>query len=251
MLESDKKIKKCNILGTEIAVMSMNEVVRYIIEQIEQLRGQYICISNVHTTVMAYEDKFYQNIQNSAVLALPDGKPLSVVSKIKGYKNAQRVTGPDLMEAMFSEPVKHFFYGGKKEVLLDLEDNIHKKYPDIQVAGMYSPPFRSLTDEENRKIIEKINKSGADVVWVGLGAPKQEKWMYDHRKQIDALMIGVGAGFDYHAGAIKRAPVWMQKVSLEWLYRLYQDPKRLWKRYLITNCKFLYLILFGMEIKRR
>lgn len=251
MLESGKKIEKCNILGTDIAVISVDEVVQYIIQHIEQLRGQYICVSNVHTTVMAYEDKSYQTIQNSAALALPDGKPLSVVSKINGYKNAQRVTGPDLMEVLFSKPVKHFFYGGKQEVLRDLEDNIRKRHPDIQIAGMYSPPFRNLTDEEDRKVIEKINNSRPDVVWVGLGAPKQEKWMYDHRKQIDALMIGVGAGFDYHAGVIKRAPAWMQKASLEWLYRLHQDPKRLWKRYLSTNFKFLWLILLDMKDKRK
>ena len=122
-----------------------------------------------------------------------------------------------------------------------LEQKLRERYPHLQIAGMVSPPFRSLSAEEDAAEVEKINASGADIIWVGLGAPKQENWMYDHRDKVRGVMIGVGAGFDYHAGNIKRAPMWMQKLSLEWLYRLMQDPKRLFKRYLVTNTRYLWL----------
>ena len=122
-----------------------------------------------------------------------------------------------------------------------LEQKAPERYPHLQIAGMVSPPFRSLSAEEDAAEVEKINSSGADIIWVGLGAPKQENWMYDHRDKVHGVMIGVGAGFDYHAGNIKRAPMWMQKLSLEWLYRLMQDPKRLFKRYLVTNTRYLWL----------
>ena len=241
----NKKIKTCNILKVNIAVTNMKETVQYITEHIQVLKGKYICVSNVHTTVMAYEDEHYRTVQNAAALALPDGKPLSVVSRKRGFKEAQRVTGPDLMLELFHKPFRHYFYGGKEETLHILEKKLREKYPNIQIAGMYSPPFRPLSEEEDKEVVDNINASGADILWVGLGAPKQEKWMYAHQNQVNTLMIGVGAGFDYHAGIIKRAPVWMQKCSLEWLYRLFQDPKRLWKRYVSTNGRFLWLLLRG------
>lgn len=236
------EMKTCNILGVDIAVTNMKDTVNYIIKNIESLQGQYICVSNVHTTVMSYEDEAYRKIQNSAALVLPDGKPLSMVSRKRGYPDAQRVTGPDLMHELFEKPLKHYFYGGKEDTLIILEKKLKAKYPEIQIAGMYSPPFRPLTEEEDDEDIKRINESGADVIWVGLGAPKQEKWMYAHKGKMKGLMIGVGAGFDYHADVIKRAPEWMQRLSLEWLYRLFQDPKRLWKRYLSTNFKFVWLV---------
>ncbi len=124
-----------------------------------------------------------------------------------------------------------------------LHEKLREKYPKLQIAGMYSPPFRSLNQEELSTVYEKINETKPDIVWIGLGAPKQENFMYDNQQQLSAVMIGVGAGFDYHAGTIKRAPKWMQKCSLEWLYRLMQDPKRLFKRYFVTNLKFIYYIL--------
>lgn len=249
------EIEKCKILKVNIAVTNMAQVIAYMKENMKNLRGQYFCVSNVHTTVMSYEDESYLNVQNSAALALPDGRPLSVVSQKRGYKEAQRVTGPDLMLECFKLSLgqqnqgekqwKHFFYGSTQETLDILQEKLHEKYPDLQIAGMYSPPFRPLSEKEDADVIEMINDSEADIVWVGLGAPKQENWMYDHKDKINALMIGVGAGFDYHADKIKRAPKWMQKCSLEWLYRLFQDPKRLWKRYLGTNFKFMWWIFTG------
>lgn len=235
----------CNILGVNINVTNMYETVEYIKHNIKNLKGSYICVSNVHTTVMSYENEEYKRIQNSGIMALPDGKPLSIVSKRKGFKEAERVTGPDLMEEIFKiseeNGYKHFFYGSTQEVLDTLKEKLINKYPNLKIEGLYSPPFRKLTEEEDKKIINLINNTNSDFIWIGLGAPKQETWMYEHKNKVNGLMIGVGAGFDYHADKIKRAPKWIQRFSLEWLYRLMQDPRRLFKRYIKTNLKFLYL----------
>ncbi len=235
----------CNILGVNILVTDMERTVRFVEENIKKLSGEYVCVSNGHTTVTAFEDESYRTVQNSAVMALPDGEPLSIVSRQRGFKDARRVTGPDFMEQMFhrgqeGNGLRHFFYGGSQDTLNTLESVLKEKYPALQIAGMYSPPFRPLTGEEDEEVIRIINDSKADIIWVGLGAPKQERWMYEHRNKVQGLMFGVGAGFDYHSGKLKRAPMWMQKMSLEWLMRLIQDPKRLWKRYLVTNIKFLW-----------
>lgn len=238
-------IKEESILGVNIAVTNMNEIVEYIYKNIDKLKGEYICVSNVHTTVMSHEDENYKKIQNDAILRLPDGGPLSAVQRKRGYKNATRVTGPDLMQKIFEDSnpkIKNYFYGSTEETLSLLNKNLNEKYPNMNINGLYSPPFKKLSKEEDEEIIKMINESGANIVWVGLGAPKQEIWMNEHKNKINALMIGVGAGFDYHAGNIKRAPKWMQKCSLEWLYRLCQDPKRLFKRYMNTNFKFIRLI---------
>lgn len=241
----DKNMKEESILGVNIAITNMDEVVNFIYDNIDNLKGKYICVSNVHTTVMSYENEEYKNVQNSAILRLPDGKPLSSVQRKRGYRNAERVTGPDLMERIFkdsNEKITNYFYGSTEETLNILESKLKDKYPNLKVSGFYSPPFKALTKEEDEKIIKMLNDSGANIVWVGLGAPKQENWMYEHMNKVNALMIGVGAGFDYHAENIKRAPKWMQKCSLEWLYRLLQDPKRLFKRYMKTNFKFIKLV---------
>jgi len=239
-------ISKCDILGTRIAAVNMSVALRFIKNNLKELKGNYICISNVHTTVMSYDDTSYRKIQNEAVLALPDGKPLSVVCRKKGFPEAGRVTGPDLMGEIFrcsrELGYTHYFYGSTPETLERLRERLEAEYR-LSIAGMYAPPFRQLTQEEDRKAVERINQARPDFVWVGLGAPKQERWMYGHRDKVQGLMIGVGAGFDYFAGNIKRAPLWMQKYSLEWLYRLLQDPRRLFKRYLVTNTKFLYWMI--------
>lgn len=239
----------CEILGVNIAVTNMKSTVKFIEENLENIKGKYICISNVHTTVMSYKNEKYRKVQNNSVISLPDGKPLSTYSRKIGYKNAERVTGPDLMDELFKiseiKGYKHYFYGSTKETLELMSSALKKKYPKLNVMGMYSPPFSDTIKVEDDEIINKINELEPDFLWVGLGAPKQETWMYLNQNKINAVMIGVGAGFDYFAGKIKRAPVWMQNHSLEWLYRLMQDPKRLFKRYFETNKDFLLLTKFG------
>lgn len=233
------------ILGVNIAITNMQDTVKLIVEQIDELQGNFICLSNVHTTVMSQKDEEYRNIQNSAFLALPDGSPLSLVQRLRGYRMAEQVAGPDLMAELWkateNTEISHYFYGSTPETIEALEKNLKKEYPGIKIAGMEAPPFRPLTEVEDAEAVARINQSGAAIVWVGLGAPKQEKWMYEHRGKVNALMLGVGAGFDFHAGTVKRAPAWMRKHYLEWLYRLIQDPKRLWKRYVQTNGKFLLI----------
>ena len=235
--------KYCTILKTNISVTNIDDTVSMLVDNLDQLRGNYICVSNVHTVVMAYRNKDYQNVQNSAAMALPDGKPLSMVSRQRGYVEAGRVPGPDLMPKVFqaSEGAKfrHFFYGSTQEVLDRLRNKIEEKYPDLIIAGMYSPPFRSMTEEEDEEIIQMINKARPDFIWVALGAPKQENWMYEHRGKLNGVMIGVGAAFAFEAGTVKRAPGWMQELCLEWLYRIIQDPGRLIPRYFDTNFTFL------------
>ena len=237
-------IPTCNILGVNIAAINMEWLLKYLDENIDDIKGDYICVSNVHTTVTSYEDASYCAVQNGGLMAIPDGGPLSTVGHRRGYKNMTRTTGPNLMGEIFSISVKngyrHYFYGSKEETLELLEKKLKKKYQGIQIVGMYSPPFRPLTEEEDKAAVDRINEAKPDFVWIGLGAPKQEKWMAAHQGKIDGLMLGVGAGFDYFAENIKRAPMWMQKSNLEWLYRLMQDPKRLFKRYWSTNTKFIW-----------
>lgn len=238
-----EKLTYCTILNTNINVTDMQRTVSYLEENLNDLRGQYICISNVHTTVMASRDEQYCNVQNGAAMALPDGKPLSIVSRMRGFHNACRVPGPDLMIEMFrvsgEKGYTHYFYGSREETLTKLRENLLKRFPKLKIVGMESPPFRPLSAEEDAEAIARINESGADFIWVGLGAPKQENWMAAHKGKVHGVMLGVGAGFDFHAGTIKRAPRWMQESCLEWLYRLVQDPKRLFKRYISTNFTFI------------
>ena len=238
------QIPTCNILGVNIAAINMEWLVEYLDKNLSDIKGDYICVSNVHTTVTSYEDASYCAVQNGGLMAIPDGGPLSTVGRRRGCKNMARTTGPSLMGEIFKISAKkgyrHYFYGSKEETLELLEKKLKEHYPGIEIAGMYSPPFRPLTEEKDRAIVERINETKPDFVWVGLGAPKQEKWMAVHQGKIDGLMLGVGAGFDYYAENIKRAPMWMQKHNLEWVYRLVQDPKRLFKRYWSTNTKFIW-----------
>ena len=240
-----EELQHCEILKTNINVANMSDTIKYIGGHLDDLRGKYICVSNVHTTVMSYENEEYRKIQNGAAMALPDGAPLSSYSRRKGYKQAQRVTGPDLMLELFAiskeKGYRHYFYGATEETLQSMKGVLERDYPGIQIAGMYAPPFRALTPQEDAQVVAKINESRPDFIWIGLGAPKQEEWMYQHMGQLQGVLIGVGAGFDYLAGYIKRAPRWMQRMSLEWLYRLLQDPKRLWRRYFTSNVKFICL----------
>ncbi|MCR5789510.1 MAG: WecB/TagA/CpsF family glycosyltransferase [Lachnospiraceae bacterium] len=238
---------KCNILGVSFTVAGLKEAACYLTEHVKELGGRYICFSNVHTTVTAKEDEAYRAVLNGSVFTFADGKPIVTCLRKKGFPGAERVAGPDFMTEVFVRSegtgISHFFYGSTEETLKQLSKVLSSRYPGLSVAGMISPPFRPLSDEEDAAMVERINASGADLVWVGLGAPKQEKWMQAHQDKISGVMLGVGAGFDFHAGTVRRAPLWMQKCGLEWFYRLLQDPGRLFKRYLVTNTKFLYYMM--------
>ena len=211
------EIPTCNIMGVEIAAINMDWLIKFTKKYVKDLSGDYMCVSNVHTTVTAYEDERYKAIQNGGIMAIPDGGPLSFIGKKRGYKRISRTTGPDYMAEVFKistqKGYKHFFYGSTNETIAKLKRVLEKNYPGIQITGMYSPPFRPVTEEEDKEIIRRINNASPDFIWVGLGAPKQEIWIAEHQGKVKGFMVGTGAGFDYFAGNIKRAPEWMQKSN--------------------------------------
>jgi N-acetylglucosaminyldiphosphoundecaprenol N-acetyl-beta-D-mannosaminyltransferase len=203
--------------------------------------------------VETYKDKEFAKAINDAVITTPDGVPLKWGLKWLYGIRQERVAGmdllPNLLRAASQQKIPVFFYGGTEEILSGIQTYIEKHYPSIPFAGTYSPPFRTLTYKEEKDIVNKINGSGAKLVFVSLGCPKQEHWVASMKGRINAVMIGLGAAFPVLTGMKTMAPQWMRNNGLEWLYRLFQEPKRLWKRYLITNTYFLYL-LTGEKIKQ-
>lgn len=241
--------QQINILGMRIAAVSMDEATRELERLILARRGGYVCVSNVHTVMESQFDPQFKRINNHADLSVPDGMPLIWAARALGVPLKERVYGPDFMLNFlkYSEPkgYRHFFYGGTPRILDRLKQNFEKRFSKIRIAGAIAPPFRALTPEEDADHVRQINAAHPDVVWLGLGTPKQHYWMAGHRDRIHAVQIGVGAAFDFHSGAVRQAPKWMQLRGLEWFYRLTQEPRRLWKRYLIYNP--LFLMYFGLQ----
>jgi N-acetylglucosaminyldiphosphoundecaprenol N-acetyl-beta-D-mannosaminyltransferase len=206
----------------------------------------YVCIANVHMAIEAHDDPAFAEIVDSADLVTPDGMPLVAALRILYGIRQDRVPGMDLvgdiLEAAEKESLSVFFYGSEDRVLDRIGERIRKEYPNLAIAGMHSPPFRELTNVEREDEVDRINRSGANILLVALGCPKQERWMAENRGRIRAAMVGLGAAFPVFAGTQKKAPEWMRRTSLEWLYRLTREPGRLWKRYLYTNTKFIYLL---------
>ncbi len=239
-------ITKATVLGIPYAVSDVDHGAKYVEEHIEELQGKYICFSNVHTTVMANRDESYMECLKRATVVFPDGAPIAREMRKQGGHGAKRVAGPDFMAKTFEctagTGLRHFFLGSTPETLSKLVDNLEKKYPGLSIAGTFSPPFRPMTGEEDQQIIKMLQDAKADYIWIGLGAPKQEQWMKQHAALFPGVMLGVGAGFDFHAGTIKRAPKWVQKIGMEWFYRLTQDPKRLFKRYVTTNLAYIRML---------
>lgn len=216
--------------------------------------SHYVCICNVHSVVTAGQDPVFGKVVEQADMVTPDGAPVAWMMRKLGFKDQQRINGPDLMWKYCAEAAKRgeaiYLYGGMPETLVILQQRLHKEFPGLVIAGAESPPYRTLTAEEDAAVVERINASGAGTVWVSLGCPKQELWMAAHRGRVNAVMIGVGAAFDYHAGTIQRAPLWMQNSGLEWLHRLASEPRRLWKRYFVTNSIFIAGALWQLAFRR-
>lgn len=240
-------MKFCRVLGLKTAVSYMDEAVTLVCDRLDELKGQYITFANTHSVVMAAESRRFFKVQEAAAMVFADGWPVAKYQKWKGFAEAKRVAGPDFMAEIFKRSVEkgysHYFYGSSNETLAALRTNLENRYPGIEIGGMYSPPYGKRTKEEWNGDLEKINASGADFIWIGLGAPKQELFMCRQKGEACGLMLGVGAGFDFHAHTIKRAPLWMQRCGLEWFHRLMQEPGRLLKRYLVTNIKFISLCI--------
>ncbi|HEV8270270.1 MAG TPA: WecB/TagA/CpsF family glycosyltransferase [Chitinophagaceae bacterium] len=253
--------KSVKILGNRIdCFKGYREFYDHVLENIKtnSIQRGYITVNNVHTMIEGYWNSSYQAIINNGYLSIPDGKPLEMVGKLKGNKNISRLFGPSVMERFIDwgreDGISHFFFGSSEATLLKMKDTIEKKYPGVKIAGMLSPPFKPLAEWDSVGFISTINNFRPDFIWVGLGAPKQEHWMFQYYKELNkGIMFGIGAGFDYLAGNTKHAPKWMKNASLEWLYRLVQEPQRLWKRYLTIIPQFILfstLELLGIKLKK-
>ena len=238
-------IESYKILGIPIHAVQIPDVVQIMNNWIkENSRGHTIVAANSHVVNEARRNPDYGKILRSADLVVADGMPLVLMGRINGFPMKRRVYGPELMEASLDNSYRHFFFGGDKGVAEDLARQLQKRVPHLQVAGTLSPERATAEELGTPEILDKIKQSRPDILWVGLGAPKQEKWMHLFREKLDVpVMIGVGAAFDFHTGRTRQAPSWMQEHGLEWLFRLVTEPRRLWKRYLIQGPEFaLYLM---------
>lgn len=227
-----------------VAITSYKDTVQQIMAAATRRLGKYVCVSNVHMCMEAFDSPEFNAVVNNADLVIPDGVPLVWGLKALGENTATQVRGSNLLLHLCTEAEKSGtpigLYGGTPESLLDFERFLQRKYPALQIFFSRSPPFRELTKAEKDRYAEEINQSEARILFVGIGCPKQEKWMAEHQGKLSCVMIGVGAAFDFLSGKKKTAPLWMQKNGLEWLYRLASDPRRLWKRYLKHNPRFVY-----------
>lgn len=224
----------------------MDAAASEILNRIASGTGGYVCFSNVHTVVTARSDQKLRDIINQSFMSAPDGRPLSMIARLRGLRDVGQVAGPDFLPYFLarSPGIRHYFFGSTPETLDRLASRLRQQFPEAIVAGSHSPPFRPLDARETQDTLSRIRDARPDVIWVGLGAPKQEYWMADHWQALrPAILLGVGAAFDIFAGNIPRAPWWMRALSLEWLYRLLREPRRLWKRYFVTNSLFLIYLL--------
>ncbi|WP_270457709.1 WecB/TagA/CpsF family glycosyltransferase [Faecalimonas umbilicata] len=241
-----QKIERIKIVGVDISVVNFDLAQKYLFDNFDSARGKYICAANVHTTVTAHEDKDYRKVQNSSFMTLPDGKPLSVVGKKRGKSSMGRVTGPDFLEEVLrrteNTEMKHYFYGTTQENLDKFISVVKESYPNLKIVGVEPSVFRPLSEQEEDELLERINKSEADFVWIALGAPRQEIFCNKLSGESNALWVAVGGALNVISGVIPRAPQWMQDHGLEWFYRFMKEPKRLFKRYFVTNSKFLWYL---------
>ena len=235
--------RTAQVLGVPIDALDWGLAIARIRKWARNRDSRYVCICNVHSVVTATQNARFGDVVRQADMATPDGAPVAWMLRRAGFLGQQRINGPDLMWKYCAQAASTgesiYLYGGADHTLSILRQKLIEAYPALNITGAYSPPFRALTPEEDAADVERINTSGAGTVWVSLGCPKQELWMAAHRGRVNAVMIGVGAAFDYYAGTIQRAPLWMQNVGLEWLHRLVSEPRRLWRRYLVTNTLFI------------
>lgn len=235
--------EKKSILGLRVDSTSYEDAAQRIFQWASFAESRYVCLANVHMVMEAWDSTSFQNVVNQADLVTPDGMPLVWSLRLKGVRSQKRVYGPDLMLHVLEEATKKGipvgFYGGRTDVLDKLVRRMKTKYSGLNIAFSFSPPFHTITQQEDNDVIERINASGARILFVGIGCPKQEKWMAEHRGKIPAVMVGVGAGFDFNAGVKRQAPSWMQSRGLEWLFRLIQEPCRLGRRYIYNNPRFV------------
>lgn len=240
--------KHCTVISMDVDVVNLQST----LDQVEQMaasrRGAYVCVSNVHMCMEVFDSTEFQFVVNNADLVIPDGRPLSWAQKLLGHKAAEQVRGQDIMTAICQgagrQGLNIGFYGGSSDgFLVQVVSQLKDSYSDIQITYTYSPPFRPLTESEDDEVVRSINDSGVNVLFVGIGCPKQERWMAEHKSKLNCVMLGVGAAFDFIAGEKRHAPRWMQRIGMEWLFRLCSEPSRLWRRYFNTNPRFIWYLM--------
>ena len=240
------------VLNTPIDVLDWSTAIERLTSWGGNRKSAIVCICNVHMTITATQNIALAKVLEAADMVTPDGAPIAWALRRAGFRGQERINGPDLMWRYLSEAERLgqvvSFYGGQEHTLISLIAAIKRTFPGLKIGCQISPPYRPLTLVEENSYVDQINSASTAVLFVGLGCPKQELWMSAHRGDVRAVMVGVGAAFDYHAGILKRAPIWMQKSGLEWFYRLLAEPRRLWKRYLITNTLFILgMIQYGFR----
>ncbi|AWK88562.1 WecB/TagA/CpsF family glycosyltransferase [Azospirillum thermophilum] len=237
-------IPRVNVLGVGVSAINMGMALNTIEAWIADRSPHYVCVTGVHGVMESQRDPVLKDIHNGAGLVTPDGMPLVWLSRLAGFDHVSRVYGPDLFLEVAARSLatgwRHFYYGGGPDVAALLKSRMTRRFPGLQVVGTCTPPFRPLTAEEEEALVRRIDASGADIVWVGLSTPKQERWMARFVGRLQApVLIGVGAAFDFHAGLKKQAPLWMQRSGLEWAFRMATEPRRLAGRYLTNNPRFV------------
>jgi len=247
-------MKKLQIIDSNISIGSYSSFIDGLISLCQSTNSSYVCITNVHMLIEANDSEEFSQIVNNANMATPDGKPVAKGLEWLHKINQPRVAGMDLIESLFErceeDNLKIFLFGSTDDVLEKMTDKAKIEHPNLNLCGTLSPPFRALSEDEKRDITNTINEQNPDFVFVSLGCPKQERWMAEHRGKINSCMIGLGGAFPVYAGTVSRSPDWMQRNGLEWLYRLYKEPRRLWKRYFYTNTKFIALLTAQLIQKR-
>lgn len=248
MPETAGPIDRIDVLGVGVSAIDMAAAVAEITRWIEQREQHYVCVTGVHGVMESQDDPALRDIHNASGLTTPDGMPMVWAGRRAGAGHMSRVYGPDLMLELLEMAAQRgwssYFYGAADGVPEVLAGRMSARFPGLKVAGTYSPPFRAMTAAEDAEIVAQINAAQPDIVWVGLSTPKQERWMAAHVGQLSApVMIGVGAAFDIHAGLLPQAPPWLQQRGLEWAYRLVKEPRRLWRRYLRNNPRFVWAIM--------
>lgn len=232
-----------NVIGAPIDVVYWGGAVATLLRWAAARESRYVCACNVHMVVTAQRDERLAASVRGADMVLPDGSPVAWLMRKTGISAQQRVSGPDLMWSYFAAAAIYgesiFLLGSSDDTLRRLKARIEGTFPGLRVIGTHSPPFRPLSPDEDAALVRLLNESGASTIWVAFGCPKQEIWMAEHRDSVRSVMVGVGAAFGFHAGTIRRAPEWMRRLALEWLHRLLSEPRRLWRRYLVTNTLFI------------
>ncbi|MGJ8651543.1 MAG: WecB/TagA/CpsF family glycosyltransferase [Opitutaceae bacterium] len=242
------------VLGQRLDATSYQDATCRVIDWAQQRKSSYVCVTNVHVVMEGWDSAAYREIINEGDLITPDGVPLVWALRLLGVKQASRVYGPDLTlhicEAAVREGIKIGLYGGTEESLQGFVRVLSEKFSGIEVPCAISPPFRSLTEEEDAAYARQIQESGAQLLFVGIGCPKQERWMAAHKGVLNMPMLGVGAAFDFHSGRVKQSPAWMQKLGLEWFFRFLMEPKRLWRRYAWHNPRYIFFFALQLIFKK-